>query len=394
MRHYLFLVLFILISGSLYCSDSLYFITCCFQDENSVGFPSNYYHFTNGQFSKIGTINGVFKRVVPNLETGVYLMVADQQYIEIDETKPWMANVKSFPTNYYMNSIFWIDMGKSRRILSQFYRPKENTIIPLVFDLASGQEEVAQSVDANHWYDQGVAGYRVSKYSLFDFELNGKQASAPITQNMRSTINCTPPAYAEKLQWVLVSTSKLFVYADAHSHDRDSTEYRIQYRDTGVTNLFKVRGGDTKPRLFGDWLCATVFEKGKKHSPGYERRLAYYKEHALTRDEQIDLFGSSYWDYLCTWTGDMIDYRFESDEIYAPGIVFAYNTATKKKIELNTGEGDSEILLIKNGTIYWREFDEIYEAPLTDSSVGPKTLVVKGPPVPDIHWMFIGEESK
>jgi hypothetical protein len=63
---------------------------------------------------------------------------------------------------------------------------------------------------------------------------------------------------------------------------------------------------------------------------------------------------------------------------------------------LVAGQGDSEILLVQDETVYYRVFDAIYKAAIIDGkSLGePELLVKDGQIVPQIHWAFLKKENK
>lgn len=90
------------------------------------------------------------------------------------------------------------------------------------------------------------------------------------------------------------------------------------------------------------------------------------------------------------YTGGLVDFRFDMYGIYQPGILFLFDTENKTYIELNTGQGDSEILLIKNDEIYYRVNDKIFKRAILDGKkLGEEELVIQNSMVPDIHWCFL-----
>lgn len=84
---------------------------------------------------------------------------------------------------------------------------------------------------------------------------------------------------------------------------------------------------------------------------------------------------------------------FEELGVYRPGILYLFNTDTKKYIEWNTRQGDSEILLVQDETVYYRVFDAIYKAPIEKGEkLGKSELLAKdNQVVPYIHWAFFGQ---
>lgn len=85
-------------------------------------------------------------------------------------------------------------------------------------------------------------------------------------------------------------------------------------------------------------------------------------------------------------TGGPIDHRF--GRIYQPGILFLLNTETEEYIEWETGQGDSEILLVENDVITYRVYDKIYQRTIKEKQLGVPNLIVKHEYVQDIHWAW------
>jgi len=92
------------------------------------------------------------------------------------------------------------------------------------------------------------------------------------------------------------------------------------------------------------------------------------------------------------------DFRFTTLGIYPTGILYLYNIDTDNYIEWQAAEegqpqGDSEILLVKNDTVYYRVNDKIYKrAIINGPKLGERVLLVQDNRVPSIHWAFIAME--
>ena len=72
-----------------------------------------------------------------------------------------------------------------------------------------------------------------------------------------------------------------------------------------------------------------------------------------------------------------------------PGRLDVYNIDTEKLCTITTNQGDSEILLIEDNTVYYRVSDRLYKAPITDSGFGAATLIANDEAIRDAHWAFI-----
>jgi hypothetical protein len=72
-----------------------------------------------------------------------------------------------------------------------------------------------------------------------------------------------------------------------------------------------------------------------------------------------------------------------------PGRLHLYNIETERLDTIVTNQGDSEILLIENDTVYYRVSDRLYSAPITEKGIGAAKLIAKDDLIRDSHWAFI-----
>ena len=115
----------------------------------------------------------------------------------------------------------------------------------------------------------------------------------------------------------------------------------------------------------------------KRETPGKKERRPIYK----SDDEYNKYKGESE-----TFDGRLL----KKPKSYFPGILFVFNAKSKKYIEWNTGQGDSEILLVQNDEVYYRVNDKIYRAQIINGEkLGESELLIQDERVPDIHWAFI-----
>lgn len=124
----------------------------------------------------------------------------------------------------------------------------------------------------------------------------------------------------------------------------------------------------TLPRIrgFSNWLCGYIGDDNKS---------------LLNKP----LPGSSLWRDRATGLSPAIRY----ERMYAPGILYFYNPATDIYFELETGQADSEVVLIQNEKVIYRVYDELYESDLVNGKqLGEPKLLLKDDRVPDIHWAF------
>ena len=149
---------------------------------------------------------------------------------------------------------------------------------------------------------------------------------------------------------------------------RVSTLY-LNIKQSGEWREVPLDGDITGVRSFGTWIVGYVSYFEQKESPGKHQRRQMQAE-----------------------TGYPFDWKVMDLKMYFPGILFLYDIRTGKKYTIETNQGDSEILLVEEGIMYYRVNDRILKAKIGKESIGEPELVVEGEIVPDIHWAFMGPE--
>jgi hypothetical protein len=88
--------------------------------------------------------------------------------------------------------------------------------------------------------------------------------------------------------------------------------------------------------------------------------------------------------------------RFDEDDLgYAyPGRLSLYDAATERMYTILTNQGDSEILLVEDGVVYYRASDRLYSVPITPTGLGQAKLLTASEVVRDAHWAFIRRPGK
>jgi hypothetical protein len=71
------------------------------------------------------------------------------------------------------------------------------------------------------------------------------------------------------------------------------------------------------------------------------------------------------------------------------GRLLLLDTETMQQFSIATNQGDSEVLLVENGIVYYRAANRIYSAPIADKGIGPATLLATSELIRDAHWAFI-----
>jgi hypothetical protein len=98
--------------------------------------------------------------------------------------------------------------------------------------------------------------------------------------------------------------------------------------------------------------------------------------------------GKDEWRKGRTKSGPSIDDVFHGGVVY-PGRMYLYEVATEHVYPIVTNQADSEVLLVENGTVYYRASNRLYSAPITDAGISHPRLLSTDEAIRDVHWAFI-----
>lgn len=237
------------------------------------------------------------------------------------------------------------------------------------------------------------------------FQMNipvGQAASGEVmlpSSNPKVTLAKLSPSDAGmldgRLAWVIASTDRFFVFMVeptdflrlkgglTHEHpghagplgiyilDKETKKWRTLDLPTAITGYIHPM-----VRMFEPWLVTTVAEwrPGPDQSPGHDDH-----ERKWSNAQFPDVNGG---------------YGTLFFDLYLPGKIVLDNLLDGGRITLDTGQEDSEVLLIQNGAILYRVNESIYSAKIVDDQVIEPKLVVTDTDVPEIHWAFWGPGTK
>ena len=71
----------------------------------------------------------------------------------------------------------------------------------------------------------------------------------------------------------------------------------------------------------------------------------------------------------------------EAEGMVYPGRLRLYDVDTDKVYLIVTDQGDSEVLLVEAGVVYYRVNDRLYSAPITDAGIGRAQLLATSPDI-------------
>jgi hypothetical protein len=186
---------------------------------------------------------------------------------------------------------------------------------------------------------------------------------------------------------LLIVNNQFIVYRNNHRQDIENggQTYSVynaekkQWHETPYFKGFSLAG----TREFNNWIAGHVsFE----YQWGYEQKIKKYGA----------IPGKQYRKQTCKF-GFTFDKRINLFKQFPLGTLYLYNMETYKYIEwdaLENGEhqGDSEIILVQDDTVYYRINDMIYKASVINGEkLGKSELLIKDSRVPDIHWAFLSK---
>jgi hypothetical protein len=120
-------------------------------------------------------------------------------------------------------------------------------------------------------------------------------------------------------------------------------------------------------RAFGPWLVASEAEplKGRRN-PGYGfRRFAASKN------------------------GAAIEEQFEQSGLYFSGKLVLYDSRVNSSVILETGQADSEVLAIDDGSVVYRINNALFD----NGTLTQPARLLEDELVADVHWGFFGPEN-
>lgn len=174
-------------------------------------------------------------------------------------------------------------------------------------------------------------------------------------------IDTSNPRHAEPLQVLIL--------------DRATNHWRTIELPTAVTSNSRA-----PVRIFGDWLVTTVMD-WRPGPPGSGSRSPG------TENETYESANGGMPDVRDEYYNKFVD-------LYIPGKFAIENLAENRRLALNTGQEDSEILFIgADGEILYRVNDSIYSAKIVAEHIVGTKLIVKDTDVPEIHWAFWGPSA-
>ncbi|MEJ2079935.1 MAG: hypothetical protein P8020_18095 [Acidobacteriota bacterium] len=177
-----------------------------------------------------------------------------------------------------------------------------------------------------------------------------------------------PPVMSLATCWI--ATATLDLISARRENDNGKLVFRVLNKSEGTWHDVKFPGQEvgalTQLKPFGHWLAGVpVGKRIKEFTPELVNRVKT--------------------------EGRVHDNRFVN-LLYAnprPEL-FLYNTQTDQSFTIDTGDIESEVLLIDNNQVYYRVKDRLYRSTIREGRVEPPELVAQDPALTGVYWAFMG----
>jgi hypothetical protein len=212
--------------------------------------------------------------------------------------------------------------------------------------------------------------------------VNGRNLAVSIF-GRKINVDTLPPSLQvvdpSAIAWLMIFNKEYSIVAMADTtpgHTSNAAGSRRMFVHNRIKNRWTqidIQGSDSRLRVLGPWLATIVAMKNPDHRSGPGR--ANERSVATDRLPNVQKYYSD----------------FIGQEFYLPGILVLQNLVDGRKIQIETGEEDSEILQVKGEMVLYRVNDSIYEARIAGDEIKDPGVVVKDEDVPEIHWAFWSE---
>lgn len=163
-------------------------------------------------------------------------------------------------------------------------------------------------------------------------------------------------------------------------NNREAFGVTVSDLSTGRAQLLMLRKGDMT------WHNVPGF--GPFFVRGFGSIAAFNETQPKTAQGPASA-GASEWRKTETATGPSVEERFKQLRYVLPGKLDLYDVSTEKMYNIVTNQGDSEILLVDDSTVYYRVSDRLYSAAIGTDALGPAKLLAQSESIRDVHWAFI-----
>jgi hypothetical protein len=401
MKKYICILVFI---SCLYTTkaDEIYFIIGHPRNDIMNQFPTSLVCYkSENSIEKIEVISDTLETIsiLPYYEQGVINLFAQDLRrndfycfrLNMNDPKAW-SSIPIIEPGYSFIKSYQISLDGDGKLFIEFYgKEKEPKLLLKEFDFDNNVNRNADEDDLVNLIVTGSPSGAVGGSDQTYMYLNNDNdlllpVTADITKRPLMSIklpdshqfdpNDRIALYVNIKEFMMISSRSM---RKNDEHGRTHTKIWIYKKDIKEWDKLNIAGIPTFYRGFGNWMAGTVTERTKG------------KNNSKVTVEKKELPGKEKRNKKLRKTGTPVDYRYDSFEIYSDGQLFLYNVETKKKITINTEQGDSEVLLIDGDILYYRVYDSIYQATIKNGKIENEQIILQDEYVPDIHWAFISK---
>jgi hypothetical protein len=173
-----------------------------------------------------------------------------------------------------------------------------------------------------------------------------------------------------------------------------STHHIYSFASKKWTSLV-VPGSSTEVRSFGRWLAFVVAEAQPWLHPADGKPVRYDPEHERispgVEERKLNRFKGREHARKDTEGGPMDDILWANVDWF-PGTLLLYDQETGKLLRLETGQGDSEVVLVDGTDVYYRTNMTLYHTKIDNGKLENPTQIASDPAIGNVHWAFFTKE--
>ncbi|TVR86939.1 MAG: hypothetical protein EA411_09085 [Saprospirales bacterium] len=200
-------------------------------------------------------------------------------------------------------------------------------------------------------------------------------------------------------QYLITRSSSNFGYFDAFN-DTAGIGANLMLFDynNGLIDSFSLEGGlgTRLSYLHNDWVYGSIGYRRPPRSEGGHYHPDYYSPSPGERVYDYNIFSLDSRNFDHGKYGIPFEWREYDQRLYFHGELYSLHLPTMEQTYWETGQGDSEILLLNDVEVIYREHHKIFRAPMVDHKPmieERELLVMDSLVVPHIHWAFYAEEG-
>ena len=168
----------------------------------------------------------------------------------------------------------------------------------------------------------------------------------------------------------------------------------VAIRDADVTVVTVSEGSGANVRLLALRHSDNTWRRIPAVGPwpfvrGFGRYIAITETQDRKSTTGKESAGASEWRKNESSRGRAVEAVMHNTKYGYPGRLTLYDIETERIFTITTNQGDSEVLLVEDDTVYYRVSDRLYSARLTAGEIKEARQVAQSEVIRDAHWAFI-----